>query len=256
MPSPRTASRSSGSAISGAESAELASMCMELLAAPHLGPPGGLASAERDSGWRGSSTSRTCSSTPGARRLGRRLPELDLHQRGRAAMRRRATRPGSGSGAAFEQGVDWCGPRRTSGWRAGTDSCTSSCTRSTTSSTAWRSSGRCRSGATEPDRPGGARSGDYREALALGCTVPLPADVRRRRGAQFGADRALIGELVGDGGGGTRAPAGGVSPGCLMAAAGQDSPRRPAPAPRPAAACPYVEWPGWRKKKASRWKGW
>ena len=36
---------------------------------------------------------------------------------------------------------------------------------------------------------------DYREALALGCTVSLPA-MYARAGAKFGADRALIGELV------------------------------------------------------------
>lgn len=43
------------------------------------------------------------------------------------------------------------------------------------------------------DQAGAVR--DYREALALGSTVSLPA-IYARAGARFGADRALIGELV------------------------------------------------------------
>jgi oligoendopeptidase F len=47
---------------------------------------------------------------------------------------------------------------------------------------------------SQTDQAGAVR--DYREALALGCTVSLPA-MYARAGARFGADRELIRQLVG-----------------------------------------------------------
>ena len=50
----------SGSGIPGSEAAELASMSMELLAAPHLAQPGGYFTPEERRQRAGSSTWRTC----------------------------------------------------------------------------------------------------------------------------------------------------------------------------------------------------
>jgi oligoendopeptidase F len=175
----------------GAESAELASMSMELLAAPYLAEPGGLASPEE-------------------LRLARieHLEEVLMtlaHVAAVDAFQRWIYTSGEGGDAAardrawlrirdrFQTGVDWSGleEERLARWyrqlhiflypfyyieyglaQLG-------------ALQVWRRS--------RTDQPAAVR--DYREALALGCTVPLPA-MYARAGARFGADQALIGELV------------------------------------------------------------
>lgn len=176
----------------GAESAELASMSMELLAAPYLAEPGGLATADE-------------------LRLARiehledvlvtlaHVASVDAFQRwiytsgegGDAAARDRAWLR---IRARFQSGVDWSGLEQEQVTR-------------------WYRQlhiflypfyyieyGLAQLGALQvwrrsrTDQAGAVR--DYREALALGCTVPLPA-MYACAGARFGADRALIGELVG-----------------------------------------------------------
>jgi oligoendopeptidase F len=175
----------------GAESAELASMSMELLAAPYLAEPGGLATADE-------------------LRLARiehledvlvtlaHVATVDAFQRwiytsgegGDAAARDRAWLR---IRARFQAGVDWSGleEEQVARWyrqlhiflypfyyieyglaQLG-------------ALQVWRRS--------RTDQAGAVR--DYREALALGCTVSLPA-MYARAGARFGADRPLIGELV------------------------------------------------------------
>jgi oligoendopeptidase F len=175
----------------GAESAELASMSMELLAAPYLAEPGGLAS-------------------PRDLRAARieHLEEVLMtlaHVAAVDAFQRWIYTSGEGGDAAardrawlrirdrFQTGVDWSGleEERLARWyrqlhiflypfyyieyglaQLG-------------ALQVWRRS--------RADQPAAVR--DYREALALGCTLPLPA-MYARAGARFGADRALIGELV------------------------------------------------------------
>ena len=176
----------------GAESAELASMSMELLAAPYLAEPGGLA-------------------TSGELRLAR-IEHLEdvlitlAHVASVDAFQRWIYTSGEGGDAAgrdrawlrirarFQSGVDWSGleQEQVARWyrqlhiflypfyyieyglaQLG-------------ALQVWRRS--------RSDQAGAVR--DYREALALGCTVPLPA-MYARAGARFGADRALIAELVG-----------------------------------------------------------
>ena len=130
----------------GAESAELASMSMELLAAPHLAQADRLLHRGRrhvDA----ARTPRRHAAFAGAHRLGRCLPELDLHQPRRWRRPWRATRPGWRCATASSPASTGAGSRPNAS-RAGTGSCTSSCTRSTTSSTGSPRSGRCRSGAT------------------------------------------------------------------------------------------------------------
>ena len=176
----------------GAESAELASMSMELLAAPYLAEPGGLATADE-------------------LRLAR-IEHLEdvlvtlTHVASVDAFQRWIYTSGEGGdGAArdrawirirerFQSGVDWSGLEQEQVTR-------------------WYRQlhiflypfyyieyGLAQLGALQvwrrsrTDQAGAVR--DYREALALGCTVPLPA-MYARAGARFGADRALIGELVG-----------------------------------------------------------
>jgi len=175
----------------GAESAELASMSMELLAAPYLAEPGGLATLEE-------------------LRLARiehledvlvtltHVAAVDVFQRwiytsgegGDALARDRAWLR---IRARFHSGVDWSGleDEQVARWyrqlhiflypfyyieyglaQLG-------------ALQVWRRS--------QTDQAGAVR--DYREALALGCTAPLPA-IYARAGARFGADRALVGELV------------------------------------------------------------
>ncbi len=175
----------------GAESAELASMSMELLAAPYLAAPGALASEEE-------------------LRLARieHLEEVLMtlaHVAAVDAFQRWIYTSGQGGDAAardqawlrirdrFQTGVDWSGLEddRVARWyrqlhiflypfyyieyglaQLG-------------ALQVWRRS--------QADQAAAVR--DYREALALGCTVSLPA-MYARAGARFGADRALIGELV------------------------------------------------------------
>lgn len=176
----------------GAESAELASMSMELLAAPFLAEPGGMGSEEDI-------------------RLAR-IEHLEevlstlAHVAAVDAFQRWIYTSGEGGDAAardaawdrirhrFQVGVDWTGlePERRARWyrqlhiflypfyyieyglaQLG-------------ALQVWRRS--------RTDQAGAVR--DYRAALALGCTVSLP-EMYARAGARFGADRALIGELVG-----------------------------------------------------------
>ncbi|HEX5004337.1 MAG TPA: M3 family oligoendopeptidase [Gemmatimonadales bacterium] len=175
----------------GAESAELASMSMELLAAPYLAEPGGIAS-------------------PAELRLARieHLEEALLtlaHVAAVDAFQRWIYTSGQGGDAAardlawgrirdrFQAGVDWSGLERER-------------------LTRWYRQlhiflypfyyieyGLAQLGALQvwrrsrTDQAGAVR--DYRAALALGCTVSLP-EMYARAGARFGADRRLIGELV------------------------------------------------------------
>jgi oligoendopeptidase F len=175
----------------GAESAELASMSMELLAEPYLAEPGGLAMA--------------------AELRVARIEHLEdvlvtlAHVASVDAFQRWIYTSGDGGdGLArdrawlrvrdrFQSGVDWSGleDQQVVRWyrqlhiflypfyyieyglaQLG-------------ALQVWRRS--------RTDQAGAVR--DYREALALGCTVSLPA-LYARAGARFGADRALIGELV------------------------------------------------------------
>ncbi len=176
----------------GAEAAELASMSMELLAAPYLAEPGGLV-------------------TPEELRLARiehledvlvtlaHIASVDAFQRwiytsgegGDAAARDRAWVRIRGR---FQKGVDWSGleEEQVTRWyrqlhiflypfyyieyglaQLG-------------ALQVWRRSRADQAGAV----------GSYREALALGCTASLP-DMYARAGARFGADPALMKELVG-----------------------------------------------------------
>ena len=64
----------------GSEAAELASMSMELLAAPHLVQPTGYFTAE-DARERLAGAPGGRAAEPGAHRLGGCVPDLDLHQR-------------------------------------------------------------------------------------------------------------------------------------------------------------------------------
>ena len=175
----------------GSESAELASMSMELLAAPYLAEPGGMASADE-------------------LRLARieHLEEVLMtlaHVAAVDAFQRWIYTSGEGEDAMardeawhrirerFQAGVDWSGleDERLARWyrqlhiflypfyyieyglaQLG-------------ALQIWRRSRTDQAGAVQ----------DYREALALGCTVSLPA-MYARAGARFGADRALIRELV------------------------------------------------------------
>lgn len=175
----------------GSESAELASMSMELLAAPYLAEPGGMA-------------------TPDQLRLARieHLEEVLMtlaHVAAVDAFQRWIYTSGQGDDAAardaawqrlrerFQTGVDWSGleDERLARWyrqlhiflypfyyieyglaQLG-------------ALQIWRRS--------RTDQAGAVR--DYREALALGCTVGLP-EMYARAGARFGADRQLIRELV------------------------------------------------------------
>lgn len=176
----------------GSESAELASMSMELLAAPYLAEPGGMASSDE-------------------LRLARieHLEEVLMtlaHVAAVDAFQRWIYTSGEGENAVardeewhrirerFQAGVDWSGleDERLARWyrqlhiflypfyyieyglaQLG-------------ALQIWRRSRTDRAGAVQ----------DYREALALGCTVSLPA-MYARAGARFGADRTLIRELVG-----------------------------------------------------------
>jgi oligoendopeptidase F len=176
----------------GAEAAELASMSMELLAAPYLSVPGGLVSPEE-------------------LRLARiehledvlvtlaHIASVDAFQRwiytsgegGDAGARDRAWLRIRGR---FQQGVDWSGLEEEQVTR-------------------WYRQlhiflypfyyieyGLAQLGALQVwrrSRTDQARAvRDYREALTLGCTAPLPA-MYARAGARFGADPALMRELVG-----------------------------------------------------------
>jgi oligoendopeptidase F len=175
----------------GAEAAELASMSMELLAAPYLAEPGGLV-------------------TPEQLRLARiehledvlvtlaHIASVDAFQRwiytsgegGDAAARDRAWLRIRGR---FQRGVDWSGleAEQVSRWyrqlhiflypfyyieyglaQLG-------------ALQVWRRS--------RSDQAGAVAA--YREALALGCTASLPV-MYARAGARFGADPALMKELV------------------------------------------------------------
>ncbi len=175
----------------GSESAELASMTMELLAAPYLAEPGGMAS-------------------PDELRLARieHLEEVLMtlaHVAAVDAFQRWIYTSGQGHDAVardeawqrirdrFQSGVDWSGleDERLARWyrqlhiflypfyyieyglaQLG-------------ALQIWRRS--------RTDQAVAVR--DYREALALGCTVGLP-EMYARAGARFGGDRELIRELV------------------------------------------------------------
>jgi oligoendopeptidase F len=175
----------------GAESAELASMSMELLASPYLAEPGGLA-------------------TPEELRLARvehledvlitlaHVASVDAFQRwiytsGEGGDARARDRAWLRCRARFQSGVDWSGleGEQVARWyrqlhiflypfyyieyglaQLG-------------ALQVWRRS--------RSDQAGAVR--DYREALALGSTVSLPA-MYARAGARFGADQALIRDLV------------------------------------------------------------
>lgn len=175
----------------GSESAELASMAMELLAAPYLAEPGGMASGDE-------------------LRLARieHLEEVLMTLAHVAAVdlfQRWIYTSGAGDDAdardaawlrirqRFQAGVDWSGLEREQVAR-------------------WYRQlhiflypfyyieyGLAQLGALQvwrrsrADQAGAVR--DYREALALGCSVSLP-EMYARAGARFGADRVLIRELV------------------------------------------------------------
>jgi len=175
----------------GAESAELASMSMELLAAPYLAEPGGMA-------------------TPEELRLARieHLEEVLMtmtHVAAVDAFQRWIYTSGEGGDAdardrawlairdRFQAGVDWSGldRQRVARW--------------------YRQLhiflypfyyieyGLAQLGALQVWRRSRSDQGravaDYRAALALGCTVSLP-QMYARAGARFGADPSLIRELV------------------------------------------------------------
>jgi len=175
----------------GAESAELASMSMELLAAPYLAEPGGFATREALRAARIEHLEDILTTLA-------HVASVDAFQRwiytsgdgGDAAARDRAWLR---IRARFQAGVDWAGldEHQVARWyrqlhiflypfyyieyglaQLG-------------ALQVWRRS--------RADQAGAVR--DYREALALGCSVSLPA-MYARAGARFGADRALIGELV------------------------------------------------------------
>ena len=211
----------------GAESAELASMSMELLAAPYLAAAGRHGVGGGAAGWRGSSTSRTCSSR--WRTWPRWTPSsTGSTPAGRAPTRPRATRPGSGSGTASRRG--WTG----SGLERRADRALVPpaahlplpvLLHRVRHRPARRAAGlAATAGATR--RP---RSRGYREALALGGTVPAARACTRRGGCaarrfDAGADRRAGG--AGRGGDSTAPARAGVGPGCVRVAPGrgQDSP--------------------------------
>jgi oligoendopeptidase F len=104
-----------------------------------------------------------------------------------------STRPGTLSGN------DLCpspigAALKTHGPPAGTASCISSPIPSTTSNTAWLRSAPSRSGATACEDPDGALAA-YRTALAAGGTRTLP-ELFRLAGAEFRFDAELLSELV------------------------------------------------------------
>ena len=175
----------------GSESAELASMSMELLAAPYLAEPGGMASAEELRQARIEHLEEVLMTLA-------HVAAVDLFQRW-------IYTSGAGHDAdardaawlrirgRFQAGVDWSGLDReqVARWyrqlhiflypfyyieyglaQLG-------------ALQVWRRSRADQAGAVH----------DYREALALGCSVSLP-EMYARAGARFGADRALIRELV------------------------------------------------------------
>jgi len=175
----------------GAESAELASMSMELLAAPYLAEPGGFATREALRAARVEHLEDILTTLA-------HVASVDAFQRwiytsgdgGDPAARDRAWLR---IRARFQAGVDWTGleEHQVARWyrqlhiflypfyyieyglaQLG-------------ALQVWRRS--------RADQAGAVR--DYREALALGCSVSLPA-MYARAGARFGADRSLIGDLV------------------------------------------------------------
>lgn len=175
----------------GAESAELASMSMELLAAPYLADPGALGSAEELRLARIEHLEEVLVTLA-------HVASVDAFQRwiytsgegGNALARDRAWLR---IRARFQTGVDWSGLDQEQIVR-------------------WYRQlhiflypfyyieyGLAQLGALQvwrrsrTDHAGAVR--DYREALALGCTRPLPA-MYARAGARFGTDPILIGELV------------------------------------------------------------
>jgi oligoendopeptidase F len=175
----------------GSEAAELASMSMELLAAPYLASPGGLGSDEE-------------------LRLARieHLEEVLLtlaHVAAVDAFQRWIYTSGEGGDAGardrawlrirdrFQAGVDWTGlegERRARWYRQ---------LHIFLYPFYYIEYGLAQLGALQVWRRSrtdqAAAVQDYREALALGCTVSLP-EMYARAGARFGADRQLIGELV------------------------------------------------------------
>ena len=175
----------------GAEAAELASMSMELLAAPYLAEPGGLV-------------------TPENLRLARiehledvlvtlaHIASVDAFQRwiytsGEGGDARRAG-PGLGSyPGPLPAGRGLVGPRRGAGLPM--VPAAAHLPLPVLLHRVWPGPARGAPGvAPEPDRSGGRRRRVPRGACA-GCTAPLPA-MYARAGAQFGADPALMKELV------------------------------------------------------------
>ncbi len=175
----------------GSEAAELASMSMELLASPYLSEPGGFARTEELRPARIEHLEDVLVTLA-------HIASVDAFQRwiytsGEGGDARARDRAWLRIRGRFQAGVDWAGleDQQVSRWyrqlhiflypfyyieyglaQLG-------------ALQVWRRS--------RSDQAGAVR--DYREALALGSTVSLPA-IYARAGARFGADRALIGELV------------------------------------------------------------
>jgi hypothetical protein len=174
----------------GHEAAELASMSMELLAAPYLARPTATTSRSTPTR-RGWSTCATCSprcrTSPASTRS-----SGGSTRAARGTTPRRATRRGcasAGASSAASTGRGWSA----SAWRGGTGSSTSSSCRSTTSSTASRSSARCRcGGARSPTRATRSRATARRSPSAAPARC---RDLRRGR-ARLVFDAETMGELV------------------------------------------------------------
>jgi oligoendopeptidase F len=175
----------------GAESAELASMSMELLAAPHLGRPTGYY-AEADA------LSSRLSHLEGVLLSLAHIASVDAFQNWIYAAGRDADSAGRDAGwlavrARFEQGVDWSGltAERVARWyrqlhiflypfyyieygiaQIG-------------ALQVWRNARR------DPARA----IADYKRFLALGATRPLP-DLYRAAGVELSFDAGLLGDLV------------------------------------------------------------
>ena len=253
----------------GSEAAELASMSMELLAAPHLAQPVGYFTP-RGSSQRLARAPGGHAAQPGrtSRRWMRSRPGST--PAARAATRRRATRRGSGSASRFERGVDWSGLRAGAGGPLVPPAPHLHVSRSTTSSTASPRSAHSRSGATASQDPASAVA-RYREALALGAVRGLP-EMYRAAGARAHVRRGDDRRAGAAGRGGDRAGPGGAA--CASRSAtrrrrlravawharvASRACRRKIPcrrARRRGAVCmvPAAERRGWRKKKGSRWR--
>ena len=246
----------------GSEAAELASMSMELLAAPHLAQPTGYFSREDHRGaWLEHLEDVLLSLV--AHRVGGRVPDLDLHQP------RRRRRGGARRGLAPDPE-----PVRA---RGGLERARARAGRALVPPAPHlhvpvllhrvrhRPARRAPDLAQQPHGSRAAAVARYREALALGAVRSLP-EMYRAAGARLTFDAGLIGELVElveDQIDTLRRAAAGVAVAAAVwlspepARQGCFSRRRkiPAsPAPRRRAVSSWGE-PGWPRKKESRWKG-